>query len=421
MVPREICGGASRSAVIALLLSVCACARSSTDAARVSRESDRPRTLLIRAENLVETKRLIAAGDTSVLAAYRALMREADTALVMRPVSVTEKQRMPPSGDKRDYMSMAPYWWPDSTKPNGLPFVRRDGRVYPPARTDHDGARFGNMSAAVEALALAHLFTGDERYASKAGELLRVFFLDDRTGMKPNLNYGQAVLGITDGRGFGMIELRRIPHLLDALRLLEGSSALTAEQWRALTQWWRDYYRWSLESTNGKEERATTNNHGTFYDVQVGAMALYLGDSAMARERLVHSAKARLDAQLDAEGWQREELARTRPFHYSVMNLEGFTELAELGRTIGSDLWEYRSKHGATIGDALRRLAPFADTTRTFPKPSIQRIQAQDQLVLLRRGIAVLGDQELSRSLTTHLSAALRRGHRTRLFYPNAP
>ena len=400
---------------------VAGCVRGGAEATVRPANPSSPRLILARAENLAEAKRRVMARDTSVMAAYTLVMQQADSALLMPPVSVTEKQRTPPSGDKRDYMSMGPYWWPDSTKPDGLPFVRRDGRVYPGSRVDHDGLRFGRMQSAVEALALAHYFTAEARYAAKAGELLRVFFLDAARRMNPNLEFAQAVMGITPGRGIGMIDLRRVPHLLDALRLLERSPALSASEWSALRGWWQQYFRWSLDSRNGRDERGWHNNHGTWYDAQIGAIALYLGDSAMAREILVRDSRARIDSQLDREGWQPHELERTRPFHYSVMNAEGFAEVAEMNRHFGQDLWRYRSPRGVTLVDAVRVLARFADSTVVFPRPSLQKIEARELLVLLRRAVAATGDPQLAAVLRERIPADVRRSHRTRLTLAGVP
>src|ERR1044072_5271844 len=67
------------------------------------------------------------------------LERDARKALVSGPFSITSKATTPPSGDKHDYMSQAPYFWPDPQRPNGLPYIRRDGDRNPEINkiTDH--------------------------------------------------------------------------------------------------------------------------------------------------------------------------------------------------------------------------------------------------------------------------------------------
>ena len=387
----------------------------------VPRPEIAPRTVLARGEHLIESRRRLRSGDTTLLPAYQALLRDADEAIRLIPVSVAQKQRTPPSGDKRDYMSMAPYWWPDSTKPGGLPFIQRDGQVYPPSRTDHDGTRFVRLAESVEVLALAHFFTGNANYAQGAARQLRAFFLDSATRMSPHLEYAQAIMGINSGRGIGMIEVRRIPDVLDAIRLIEGSGVLSGAEREGLQRWFQRYLDWALTSKNGRDERAQQNNHGTWYDSQIGSIAVFLGDSVRARELLERDARRRLDTQYDSAGWQPEEMRRTRPLHYSLFNLEAFVEVAELARHVGGDLWNYRTARGGTILDVLRLYARFADTTVKFPKAELGTVTPDEFLIVLRPAASALRDRELEQRIRQHLPASLRRTHRSRLYFPTAP
>jgi hypothetical protein len=378
-----------------------------------------PRTILAHGERLAESKRALARGDADIRATYLVVIDSARAALAATPVSVMEKRRTPPSGSKHDYMSLAPYWWPDSSKPNGLPFLRRDGEVNPESRVDHDGTRLQRMIGRVEALALAHYFTGDARYSEAAARHLRVFFLDTATRMNPNLQYAQAVLGVNDGRGTGIIDTRMLPQLFDAVRVLEGAPGWTAADDAGMVVWSREYLRWLQESANGKDERAAENNHGTFYDEQIAALALFVGDSATARAAMT-SGEKRIAAQILTDGTQPLELARTRPLHYSLFNLDAFTMLAEMGRHVGIDLWRYRSPKGGSLDVALRYVAPYADSTVKWPTPQVGRAGADVFLFPLRRAAATLGDSSYARELR-HLPPALRGTDFSRFNFPGLP
>ncbi len=378
----------------ALLLSALACS-SVTPPGPVSA----PRTILLRGENLAVSKSALERGDAETSRLVKVLRDSATGLMNAEPISVMQKIRMPPSGNKHDFMSMAPYWWPDSTKPSGLPFIRRDGVMFPESRVDHDGIRIQKTIERARVLSLAYYFSDDEALARSAGKFLRVFFIDTATRMNPNLEYAQAVLGVNNGRGIGIIDTRTIPDLVDAVRLLERSTSWTATDRAAMQAWCQAYLDWLLTSTNGKEERAAANNHGTFYDEQVAALALFVGDSVVARRALVESARGRIDSQIKADGTQPLELERTRPLHYSVFNLDAFTMLAEMSRHVGANLWSYRSPSGGSIVGALRFIAPYADPNVKFPKPDVEVEGNEIFLDPFLRATGVPGGAEFSSAL----------------------
>jgi hypothetical protein len=164
-----------------------------------------PETKMIA--NLNKSKELIESKQTNYLAAYKKLIADADKALNEGPFSVMDKKLVPPSGDKHDYLSLAPYFWPDPSKPDGKPYIRKDGQVNPETRGDFvDYSRkdkfFGNLNT----LSYAYFFSDDERYLRKALQLLKTWFVDPETRMNPNLNFGQGVPGVSTGRPFGIIE-----------------------------------------------------------------------------------------------------------------------------------------------------------------------------------------------------------------------
>src|SRR5712692_3717424 len=159
------------------------------------------RVFLLDAKQLQLTRQRIQAGDKNVAPAWAQLEREARKALSAGPTSVISKETVPPSGDKHDYMSQAPYFWPDPKSPNGLPYIRRDGERNPEINKITDHRSLDQLESSVETLALAYYFKGDEAYAVKATQLLGVFFLDPATRMNPNLQYAQFIPGVNTGRG----------------------------------------------------------------------------------------------------------------------------------------------------------------------------------------------------------------------------
>src|SRR5687768_12007159 len=405
------------AAGLVLLVVAAGCRRSTPgDSVTPAREA-LPATIVTRSELLSVSRELIGENNKYLIPAYRALLRAADSLKTAPRPSVTDKRAVPPGGDKHDYMSRAPYWWPDSTKAGGLPYIRRDGQINPQSRQDHDGVRFLAMTEAVEPLAHAQFFTRDRTYGAAASRYLRTWFIDPATRMNPHLRFAQAIPGVVDGRGIGIIDLRHFPRLLDAVRILESGGSWTGADAAAFRAWCTAYLTWLRESENGKQESAELNNHGTLYDAQVASLALYVGQYPLARETIDVSAKRRLSMQLAPDGSQPGELERTRPVHYSLFNLDGFTQLAEMGRHVGIDLWSYRAPNGASLETAIRFIAPFADTARKWAKPDVSPVAPDAASIAFRRAAAVLSDRSL------HV-AAIRAAHSRRspsrevLLYP---
>ncbi len=355
---------------------------------------DMPRVFLLDAKQLQETRNHIRAGDPTVSAAWAKLDAEAQKTLTAGPFSVVTKDRTPPSGDKHDYMSQAPYFWPNPAKPNGLPYIRRDGERNPEISKITDHRSLDQMVGSVETLALAYYFRSNEAYATKAVQLLRAFFLDPDTRMNPHLQFAQAIPGVNTGRGIGLIETRGLTRVVDAVGLLAASKALTEADRQGLEDWFSRFLKWMLESKNGRDEAAAKNNHGTYYDVQVSSFGLFLGKKEFAKDILQTARTKRIAAQIEPDGRQPLELARTKAWSYSVGNLDGLMLLARLGESVGVDLWNYQSRDGRSIRRALDYLVPVAFGEQKWTYQQLGEWPPQMLFPLMRRAAARYRDPQ---------------------------
>ena len=268
--------------------------------------------------------------------AYQTLMDQADALLGMTPPSVMMKDKVAASGDKHDYLSLSRYFWPDTSKPDGLPYINRDGQSNPELeRLDRN--RLSEMADGVTTLSLAWFFSGDERYARKATQLLRTWFLDKATRMNPHLEYAQMVPGQNGGRGrcYGLIDAYSFVEMLDGVLLLESSKAFTSADGRQLRQWFSQFLQWMLTSPQGQEESRQANNHAIAYDVQLLAYARFVGNEQVVGDVLSQFAERRLQKQIEADGRQPHELSRTLAFGYSEYNLSHIIDVFQLARHAG--------------------------------------------------------------------------------------
>ncbi|HEV2135219.1 MAG TPA: alginate lyase family protein [Terracidiphilus sp.] len=299
---------------------------------------------------------------------------DADKAMAVGPYSVMDKQDVPASGSKHDYASLAPYWWPNPDTKNGMPFVRKDGQVNPSRYKVPDDREFNETRNAVHALALGYYLTGNEKYARRALLLLRRWFLNPATRMNPNLKFAQAVPGVNTGRGTGLIEVREIPRLLDAITLLSGSPAMTKATKAGLRDWFTAYLKWLTTSKNGQEEADAKNNHGSWYDQQVVGIALFLGEKDLARQTAESAKTKRIAVQIEPDGSEPLELVRTKSFSYSVFSLDGLMRLAQEADQVDVDLWDYRAPDGGSIRAALDYLVPFATKKKEWTHEAINGV-----------------------------------------------
>ena len=376
------------------------------------------RLFILNPADLSESKQRLANNDFSLLPAVNKLKRDADRALASGPYSVTHKESKPPSGDQHDYLSLAPYWWPNPNTANGLPYVRRDGEVNPERDQASDRKRLGDLVQSVKLLALGYFFTGREDHAVHAAKLLRIWFNNDATKMNPHLRYAQTIPGRNHGNAAGIVDTHNLPELLDAVGLLAGSKSWQQADRKALQEWFAAYLNWLLDSPEGKAEAKTQNNHGTWYDVQVAAFALFAGRDDVAKRILNEFPAKRIATQIEPDGRQPHELDRTQSWNYSIFNLEALISGASIAEKLGIDLWKFETPDKRSIRRALDWLTPFATGEMQWGFKQISAFDPTKLAPLLRQAASRL--REPTYQAVLGKLPKLTGDERWRLLYPRS-
>jgi hypothetical protein len=338
--------------------------------------SQQPKLFLVNANTAATAKK------NASFEYVKQLTKQADKWVNKKYGSVMDKKFVPPCGNMHEYMSRARYYWPDPTKPDGLPYIKKDGEKNPDNDLISDDKNFDDLIDAVSDLSWTYYFTDEERYAKKATELIRFWFLDTATKMLPNLNHAQVRTGIDTGVSTGIIDTHNLPKVLDAVGLLRSSKYWKVADEAGTKQWFKEYLNWLLTSDHGKKERKAKNNHGTFYDMQVASIALFVGDNKVADE-ILQNDFARLAWQIEIDGKQPLELERTAALSYSTFNLEAWMMLANIAETKGVDLWHFETKDGRSIKKAIDFLIPYVIEGKPWTYKQINPYKKQDFYRLL--------------------------------------
>ena len=346
--------------------------------------SNYPKTLAIDGQVLKKNYDLIVAKDADKVRALKSLLKKADKILEEAKVySVMDKKQLPPSGDKHDYMSTGPYWWPDPTKPDGLPYIKKDGLRNPTYYDITDSQELDKVEDCALTLALAYFFTHENKYANFASKLIKTWFLDEKTRQNPNLNFGQGIPGINTGRGTGIIETRDAYRVIDAAILMQESPDWTKVEHEALKKWFSAYLTWMLESPIGKDEADSNNNHGTFFSEQIIAFSLF-SERPDVTLKEIDIFKNRMESQLKPDGSQPFELARTKSWSYVNMNLFGYFLIAKLAENAEIQLWNQQISEGKNMRNALNWIVPYLKDEKQWEYEQIQKISYGETIRILK-------------------------------------
>ena len=277
--------------------------------------------------------------DERVQAAIKGVVRDAEKQLAAPIPVITDKTKVAPSGDKHDYFSMARYWWPNPKTDNHLPYIRQDGKRNPETE-GMDRETLGAMEKMLTVYSIAYFYTGKEAYADKGWEILRAWFINKKTRMNPNMKYSQVRMGHNNNEGSnsGLLDGYSFLIVPDAVDILSKSKAAKEKDIILIKQWFAQYLDWMLTSPQGQKEDVADNNHGTAYHIQVAVYALFAGNDSVAQLYLNDFVQRRVLTQIEPDGRQPKELARTRAYGYSCFNLKHMFDMVDICRMQGIDI-----------------------------------------------------------------------------------
>lgn len=333
--------------------------------------------------------------------AYNKLLSKADKIVKNQIQNITQKSAPSPSGNKHDYVSMAPYWWPDPSKPNGVPYIRKDGQRNPEINSFSDKKFFITCCRNVYTLALAYYFSGNDVYAKKAIAYINTWFVDTATKMNPHLNYAQFIKGKNDGRGAGVIDGRNFIHLIDGLQLIKTSKLWNMNTDTAVKAWFTQYFKWLNTSKIGLDEQKADNNHGVWYDAQALSIAGFLQLKTDVKQ-IIDRCKGRLINQMDEEGLFPKELQRTISTHYSIFVLKAFSVVHILSKQYGMNWLTVEGKETNTFLKAIKAIIPYLSEEKAWVYKNIKPYQLKDAIPFLYQLKQDCKDEILEKFLQKH-------------------
>ena len=296
------------------------------------------------------------------------ILKAANQYLNEMPITITSTTSSRSAGGLHDYFSEGDYWWPDPKNPVG-PYVQRDGMSNSDNFNDHRRYLM-RLSVQVPALVAAWKLTKNPRYAKHAAEHLRAWFIDERTRMNPHLKYAQAIHGLVTGRGIGIIDTLHLVEVARAVEVLEESRVLSPTDLKAIKQWFADYLHWMTNDKYGIDEREAKNNHGTCWVLQVAAFARLTGNHELVSYCRNRFKTILVPNQLAADGSFSQELRRTKPYGYSLFNLEAMAAICQLLSTPEDNLWTFELSDGRGMRKAMDFMAPYLRNKKSWPHPA---------------------------------------------------
>jgi hypothetical protein len=294
------------------------------------------------------------------------ILQEADWALQQTPVTVTAQSSSRSAGGKHDFFSEGDYWWPNPQSPDS-PYVQRDGMTNPDNFVAHRHAMI-RLSQIVGALASAYQLTGDEKYVAQVLQHCKAWFVDTATLMNPDLQFAQAIKGRFTGRGIGIIDTIQLMEVVQGLLVMENAKNMDRQLLEAIRSWFERYLQWLTTHQYGRDEMNAANNHGTCWAMQAAAFARFTRNDTLMRFCRDRYKNVLLPNQMAADGSFPQELRRTKPYGYSIFNLDALTTMCQILSTKEDNLWAYTTPDGRNIRKGIEYLHPFIVDKSKWPK-----------------------------------------------------
>ena len=295
------------------------------------------------------------------------VLKEAAWALQQQPITVTAESCTRSAGGKHDFYSEGDYWWPNPQNPDG-PYIQKDGLTNPQNFVDHRLAMI-RFSRIIGALASAYKITGDKKYVQQALWHLKAWFINQETLMNPNLQYAQAIKGIATGRGIGIIDTIQLMEVVKGLEAMQSSPLIDKQTMNGIKDWFSQYLNWLTTHPYGKDEMNAKNNHGTCWTMQAACFAKFTGNKEIMNFCRNRFKEVLLPSQIAVDGGFPLELKRTKPYGYSIFNLDAMTTICQLLSDKTDNLWTYQTSDGRSIKKGIEFLYPYLKEKNTWPYP----------------------------------------------------
>lgn len=274
-----------------------------------------------------------------------------------KPVTVTASSCKRSAGAKNDFYSEGDYWWPDPANPTG-PYIQKDGQTNPENFVDHRLAMI-RLSEITATLTSAWLLTGNQRHADQVLKHLNAWFVAPGTRMNPNMLYAQAIWGRFTGRGIGLIDAYHLVEVAQSAKILMEKKAIPEKEAAKIKAWFSDFLNWMTTHSYGIDEMNAKNNHGTCWAVTAAAMANLVDNNEVKQLCIDRFKNVFLPAQMAGDGSFPLELKRTKPYGYSLFNIDAMCNLARILSTPEENLFEFRTSDGKSLKKGMEFIFPF--------------------------------------------------------------